>query len=493
MKVYLIGAGPGDPELITLKARRVLETCGAVVYDDLIAREILALAPAGASRIYVGKRGGKPSMGQEAINGLLVNLARQGLVVARLKGGDPCVFGRGGEEAMHLAENGIPFEFVPGVTSAIAGPVSAGIPPTHRGMAASVTLVTAHEDPGKNSGFLDWDHLARDTGTLVFLMGASRIESIASKLVERGMDPSTPCAMIQEATTPAQRTLVSTLAAVGGEAALAGMSSPSVIVVGKVAGLAGRLGQQRNLPLSGMSVLVTRPAHQSYESAALFAASGAKTVCYPLVEIRELDFELPDPHSCDMVVFTSQNAVSIFFSRLASRGLDARALAPAKIYCIGPRTRESLKSFGIIADGMAEEFRAEGLVELFRDMDLSGLRVCLPRARGARPVLVDALRRKGARVDEITVYETVLPENASGETFLQALSEVDTVVFTSPSGVRHALELLGGDAMPLESKRIAAIGPVTAEALKNRGLTPGVTASVYTDEGIIAALSGGSS
>jgi len=279
MKVYLIGAGPGDPELITLKARRVLETCGAVVYDDLIAREILALAPAGASRIYVGKRGGKPSMGQEAINGLLVNLARQGLVVARLKGGDPCVFGRGGEEAMHLAENGIPFEFVPGVTSAIAGPVSAGIPPTHRGMAASVTLVTAHEDPGKNSGFLDWDHLARDTGTLVFLMGASRIESIASKLVERGMDPSTPCAMIQEATTPAQRTLVSTLAAVGGEAALAGMSSPSVIVVGKVAGLAGRLGQRRNLPLSGMSVLVTRPAHQSYESAALFAASGARAVC----------------------------------------------------------------------------------------------------------------------------------------------------------------------------------------------------------------------
>lgn len=490
MKVYLIGAGPGDPELITLKAKRVLEGCGAVVYDDLVATEILQLAPAGARKMYVGKRGGRDYMKQPEINELLVNLAREGLTIARLKGGDPCIFGRGGEEALYLAENGIPFEIVPGITSAIAGPVSAGIPPTHRGLAASVTFVTAHEDPGKETGFLDWSVLAKEPGTIVFLMGAGRIASIAERLMGEGMAPEVPCALVQDATTPRQRHIVATLASVGEEAERHGFGSPCVIVVGKVASLSERLYARAGHELAGMSVLITRPGHMAYATAALFASKGARAVVYPLIEIAELPFELPDMKTYDLLIFTSQNAVTLFFEKLAAAGRDARALAGIEVLCIGPKTRDALRDFGISADGMAAEFRAEGIVELLNGRDLTGARVCLPRARGARPVLVDALRKQGAQVDEIMVYDTVMPAGADAEGFARALDEVDTAVFTSPSGVRHALELLGGDPGRLGTKRIVAIGPVTAQALEKFGLYPALTASEYTDEGIVRALTG---
>ncbi len=490
MKVYLIGAGPGDPELITLKAQRILAGCDAVVYDDLMATEILQLAPAAARKIYVGKRGGRQYMKQPEINELLVNLAKEGLTIARLKGGDPCMFGRGGEEALHLAEHGIPFEFVPGITSAIAGPVSAGIPPTHRGLAASVTFVTAHEDPEKESGFLDWSVLAREPGTIVFLMGAGRIASIAARLMEEGMAPQTPCALVQDATTPRQRHIVSTLAAVGDEAGRHGFASPCIIVVGRVASLSERLHTNPGRELSGMSVLITRPGHMAYATAALFASKGARAVVYPLIAIAELPFDLPDLKACDLLIFTSQNAVTLFFRKLATGGMDARALSGVEILCIGPKTRESLREHGVMADGMAEEYRAEGIVELLRGRDLSGTRVCLPRARGARPVLVEALRKQGALVDEILVYDTVLPKEASPDSFTKALDEVDTAVFTSPSGVRHALKLLGDDPVRLGAKRLVAIGPVTAQALEKYGLRAAITAAEYTDEGIITALTG---
>jgi uroporphyrinogen III methyltransferase/synthase len=490
MKVYLIGAGPGDPELITLKAQRILTGCDAVVYDDLMATEILQLAPAAARKIYVGKRGGRQYMKQPEINELLVNLAREGLTIARLKGGDPCIFGRGGEEALHLAEHGIPFEFVPGITSAIAGPVSAGIPPTHRGMAASVTFVTAHEDPAKESGFLDWSILARKPGTIGFLMGAGRIASIASRLMEEGMAPQTPCALVQDATTPRQRHIVSTLSSVGDEAGRHGFASPCIIVVGRVASLSERLHRGPGRELSGMSVLITRPGHMAYATAALFASKGARAVVYPLIEIAELPFDLPDLKACDLLIFTSQNAVTLFFRKLAAARMDARALSWRR----GPvhRSQDQGVPAGArgMADGMAEEFRAEGIVELLRGRDLSGTRVCLPRARGARPVLVEALRKQGAQVDEILVYDTVLPKEANPDSFTKALDEVDTAVFTSPSGVRHALRLLGDDPGRLGAKRLVAIGPVTAQALEKHDLTVALTATEYTDEGIITALTG---
>ena len=491
MKVYLIGAGPGDPELITVKARRVMDLCDAVVYDDLIPDEILSLAHLQAQRIYVGKRGGKESMKQPEINELLVSLARQGLTIARLKGGDPCIFGRGGEEALFLKEHGIPFEIIPGITSAIAGPVSAGIPPTHRGMASSVTFVTAHEDPAKEAGFLDWPHLAEETGTIVFLMGAGRISAIASRLIEEGMGPDTPCALVQDATTFQQRHIVSTLGSVGMEAKRHGFASPCIIVVGRVVSLSEKLYASKDQALKGMSVLITRPDHLAFETASLFASKGARAVIYPLIEISPLSFSIPDIASYGMFIFTSQNAVTLFLDKLFSdEGKDARAFSGVEILCIGPKTRKTLRSYGIVADGMAQEFRAEGIVELLEGRDLAGKKVCLPRAKGARPYLVEALQEKGAHVDEIFVYETVLPEGASADGFLKALEGIDTAVFTSPSGIKHAIELLKGEAAILSSKRLVAIGPVTAKAMEGYGLKPELVAQEYTDDGIIKVLLG---
>ncbi len=490
MKVYLIGTGPGDPGLITLKGSRIIPLCDAVVYDDLIPPEILSLAKPGAQKIYVGKRAGRDYMKQPQINDLLLSLAGQGLTIARLKGGDPCIFGRGGEEALFLHENNIPFEIIPGITSAIAGPISAGIPPTHRGIASSVKFITAHEDPDKSSGFLDWSLLARDSGTLVFLMGASRIGRIADKLMGEGMRPDMPCALIQNATTPMQRHIVSTLADVGAEAEKYGIGSPCIVVVGAVAALSKDLYVEAVKPLQGKSVLITRPSHLAIESAPLFTENGAKVVLYPLIEISPLPFDLPDVAAFDLFIFTSQNAVPLFLDKLFAADLDVRAFSGKEIYCIGPKTREALRSYGIIADGMAEEYRAEGIIEMLRGKDLSEKKVCLPRAKGARTYLVDALKEKGAVVEEIFVYETTLPKDANRQDFLAALAEADTAVFTSPSGFRHALMLLEDDPGPLKDKKLVAIGPVTASAMEKAGFPAHITAAEYTDAGIIEAMKG---
>lgn len=490
MKVYLIGAGPGDPGLITLKAARIMPHCDAVVYDDLIPREILGLAKPEARKIYVGKRAGRDYMKQPEINELLVSLAKQGMTIARLKGGDPCIFGRGGEEAVFLKEHGIPFEIIPGITSAIAGPISAGIPPTHRGLASSVKFITAHEDPGKSTGFLDWSLLAKDTGTLVFLMGASRIDQIASRLMDEGMRPDMPCAIVQNATTPLQRHIVSTLSDVGDEAKKEGIGSPSIVVVGEVARLSSELHTPVHKPLQGRSVLITRPLHLAMESAPLFTGYGARVVLYPLVEISPLPFDMPDISSFSIFIFTSQNAVPLFLERMFSAGLDARSFSGKEIYCIGPKTRETLREYGIIADGMAEEYRAEGIVDMLKENDLSGKMVCLPRAKGARAYLAEALKGKGAEVEEVFIYETTIPKDANREDFLAALAEVDTAIFTSPSGVRHALALLEDDKAPLKTKHLAAIGPVTASAMEKAGIPADLTAGEYTDSGIIEALKG---
>jgi len=490
MKVYLIGAGPGDPELITVKASRIIGMCDTVVYDDLIPRQILALAPADAQKIYVGKRGGREYMKQPQINDLLAELAQEGHVVARLKGGDPCIFGRGSEEALFLKQKNIPFEFIPGITSAIAGPVSAGIPPTHRGYAASVTFVTAHEDPSKRSGFLNWNHLARQSGTIVFLMGARRIGSIAERLISEGMSPSTPCAMVQDATIPGQRHIISTLATAGIDAQEHKIGSPCVMVVGKVANLSKDLYAKPSNDLSGRSILITRPGHLAYRSAALFNAQGARAVIYPLIDISKLDFTLPDIPSYDMYIFTSQNAVPLFIDSMFAGGIDARIFAGKEIYCIGPKTRDTLKTYGIIPDGMAREFRAEGIFEMLASRDLKGKRICIPRAKSAREYLVNALAEKGAEVSVIPVYETILPRDATPTGLKAAIDETDTVLFTSPSGAKNAMHLLDNDPHILKEKRLVAIGPVTAKAMDNLGLSPDMVAKEYTDEGIISMLKG---
>jgi len=488
MKVYLIGAGPGDPELITVKAVRTIGVCDTVVYDDLIPEEILLLAKPGAEKIYVGKRAGKDYLRQDEINRLLLDLARQGRTIARIKGGDPCVFGRGGEEALFLRQNGIPCEIIPGISSAIAGPISAGIPPTHRGLAASLKIVTAHEDPAKQDGFLDWSLLARENGTIVFLMGATRLGAIAERLIAEGMDANTPCAFIQNATLPAQRHVLTTLARAGQAAAEHNIASPCVMVVGKVCALSREILHAPDLPLKGRSILITRPSHLAFQTAALFASQGARTFVYPLIAIEDLAFDLPDLGCYDIIIFTSQNAVPLFMNRLFSAGQDCRALAGRLIYCIGPKTREALARYGIVPDGMAAEFRAEGIMDMLAGQDLHAKRVCLPRAQGARPYLVQALQEKGAQVDEILVYATVMPAGADTQGFVDALAKVDTVIFTSPSGARNAQALLGDDINPLKGKCLVAIGPVTAGAMEKLGLPPALTADEYTDQGIMEIL-----
>ena len=488
MKVYLIGAGPGDPGLLTVKAAGIIPGCDAVVYDDLIPDEVLFLAKPTAEKYYVGKRAGKDYMKQPQINNLLLKLAKRGLIIARLKGGDPCVFGRGGEEALFLKGNSIPFEIIPGISSAIAGPISAGIPPTHRGLAASLKIVTAHEDPLKESGFLDWGLLAKETGTLVFLMGAGRINEITEALIREGMDASTPCAIIQDATLASQKHIVSTLAEIGIEAEKTGIGSPCIIVVGKVAGLSRELFSFKEKPLTGRKVLITRPAHLSYKTSDAFSAQGAQVFIYPLIELKEIPFSIDDVSKYNMIIFTSQNAVPLFFRSLSAKGLDARALAGKELICIGPKTREALLSFGIRADKMAEEFRAEGIMDLLQGRDLKGLKICLPRAKDARPFLADALRSRGAMVEEIFVYETAMPENADAETFLSLARKCDTIIFTSPSGARNAVLLAGDKIDEIKGQTLIAIGPVTAGAMKELGITATASAAEYTDEGILELL-----
>jgi len=420
-----------------------------------------------------------------------VSLARQGLSIARLKGGDPCIFGRGGEEALFLREHGIPFEIIPGITSAIAGPESAGIPPTHRGLASSVKFVTAHEDPAKEAGFIDWPHLARENGTIIFLMGSGRIGAIAEKLVSEGMLPDTPCALVQDATTPKQRQVISTLKEAGRDAAEHGIGSPCIIVVGQVVQLGRALYQtERDLPLKGRSILITRPANLALEAAAQFSSSGARTIIFPLVEVASIDFDLPDIKDYNMFIFTSQNAVPLFFGKVFASGLDVRAFSGSEIFCIGPKTRDSLKEYGIVPDGMASEFRAEGIMDTLSGRVLSGMKICIPRSRDARTFLVDALREKGAVVDEIHLYETAMPGDARKEDFIRALDEADTAIFTSPSGIRNASLLLDNDITLLKDKRLVAIGPVTAKAMEALGIAPDLTAKEYTDSGIIEALKG---
>jgi len=490
-KVYLVGTGPGDPELITIKAERIISSSDVLVYDDLIPPEIMGLANKNARTIYVGKRAGRHKMSQGEINSLLIQLAGEGKRVARLKGGDPCIFGRCGEEAAYLKKHGVDFEIIPGISSATAGPVSVGIPPTHRHLSSSLRVVTAHEDPTKEDSLLDWKNMAQDKGTIVFLMGASRIGAIAKRLIAEGMDKDRLCALVQDATTGFQRHVLSTLAKVDKDAKRMDIGSPCIMLVGDIAGMAHELFEPKSLPLEGMSVLITRPIHLAWESALRFFSQGARAYVYPLIEISELAFDIPDIESHDMFIFTSQNAVNLFMGKMLSSGRDSRIFSGIEIVAIGPSTAGALYRYGITADIVAKFYTAEGIIEAIEAKDLKGRSICIPRAKGARPYLVDALQDMGAWVTEIPVYESRMPANADSESFYHVLAKVDSVIFTSPSGAMNALELLGDGATEiLNTKMIVTIGPITAGFLKDSGLEPDLSANTHTDIGIIEAMKG---
>ena len=497
MKVYLIGAGPGDPGLFTLKGRDCLAAADVVIYDALANDALLAYARKDAELIYVGKVAGNHALPQDGINQLLVDKAREGKVVARLKGGDPYIFGRGGEEAEALLEAGIPFEEVPGISSTIAAPAYAGIPLTHRNFASSVTIITGHENPDKPGSVHNWQALAQSASTLVFVMGMKNLPDIARNLLAAGMDPATPAALVYRGTTPRQRSLVSTLAALPQAAVDQGFSNPSVIVVGKVCSLHDQLGWFEQRPLFGRSVVVTRAREQASDLAQELVQLGADVIQCPTIEISplpdyaELDAAIDRLSEYAWLIFTSVNGVRWFWKRLEAAGKDSRALGLCRVAAIGPATAEALEARGIRPDFIPECYVAEGVVEgLLARGKVDGVRMLLPRAAKAREVLPDELRKAGARVDVISAYETI-PAAARKDEVLERMQAgtLDCVTFGSSSTVENFLSLIPAETLRAHPEvRLAAIGPVTAKTLEAHGLPCHIMPEEYTIPALVQAL-----
>jgi uroporphyrinogen III methyltransferase/synthase len=497
-KVYLVGAGPGDPKLLTLRGLECLKQADVVLYDYLANVELLKHAPDQAERIYVGRRGRGTYPGQEEISRLLIEQAKQGKTVVRLKGGDPFVFGRGGEEAEALASAGIDFEVVPGVTAAIAAPAYAGIPVTHRTLASTVTFVAGHEDPTKPETAMEWPRLATSRGTLVFLMGVKNLPSIMANLLAEGRSPDTPVAVIRWGTKAAQQTVIGTLADITGKAEAAKIEPPAVIVVGEVVRLRPQLNWFETKPLFGKRVLITRAQEQASELAERLVAYGAEPVEAPTIRIlppedwSPVDRAIRSLSSYDWVIFTSVNGVIQFMRRVWACGFDARCLAGRQICCIGPRTAHELEKFGVKADVIPTEYQAEGILGALKEMNTRSARVLIARAEVAREVLPDELRARGAHVDVVPVYRTVIP-NGTDEPWKRLLAEgrVQVVTFTSSSTVRNFVTLVGGVEQAvslLRSVVVAVIGPVTAKTAEEVGLTVSVMPEANTIPALVNAI-----
>ncbi len=499
-KVYLVGAGPGDPGLLTLKGAKVLAACDTVVYDFLANPELLELAPREAERIYVGKKGGDHTMDQEAISRLLCDLAAQGKTVVRLKGGDPFVFGRGGEEASALAARGLAFEVVPGVTSAIAAPAYAGIPVTDRRATTEVALVTGHEDPSKPGSTINWQALAQ-MGTVVFLMGVKNLPHICASLVEAGRDPATPAAVIRWGTTPRQATVTGSLADLPDKVRQAGLKPPAITLVGQVAALRGELAWFEKLPLFGKTILVTRARKQASKLSEGLRALGARIIEVPTIDFRPPEDPEPLNTAVELledfhwVIFTSPNGVQAFFTALEGAERDARALAGCKLAAIGPATAAALAARGLRADVTARTFQAEGLIEALQRHGLTGQRVLIPRAAEAREVLPETIAQWGNLVQVVPAYRTVQPAD-SPELLARALNQgLDAITFTASSTVNNLMAMLdrdGRDELARLSREgqltVAAIGPITADTARGHGLEVAVQPGSFTIEALIQAL-----
>lgn len=484
-RVDLVGGGPGDPGLLTLKGRRCLEEADVVVYDYLVDEQLLAHAPR-AEHIPARDLHGNRAE-QERINELLIAKAREGKRVVRLKGGDPYLFGRGGEEGQALRAAGIPFQVVPGVTSALAVPAYAGIPVTHRDHSSSVTILPGRLKPGKGEDAIDWHAFAR-ADTLVFLMSVTNLESVIGRLIEHGRSPETPAAAIRWGTRPEQQSVIATLRDLPASVRDAGLRAPAVVVVGEVVRLRDQLNWFEALPLFGLSVLVTRPRHQSRPFAAALRDAGAQVYEVPLIELlppddwAPVDAVITRLHDYDWLVFTSANGAVRFLDRLWESSRDARALGAARICAIGPETARALRPYGLRADIVPDEYVAEAVAAALAAH--RPRRVLLPRASVARDVLPSALREAGAEVDVVEVYRTGVPAVAA-EALTAALPEVDVVTFTSSSTVTHFVRLAG---RPPAGVRVACIGPITARTARDEGLTVDIVAEDYTTAGLLEAL-----
>jgi len=500
-KVYLVGAGPGDPKLITVKGLECIKQADVVVYDYLANPRLFVCTKPDAELIYVGKSGNKHTMEQKDINHLLVDKAKEGNIVTRLKGGDPLIFGRGGEEALELAKNDIPFEFVPGISSAYAVPAYAGIPVTHRGISSSVAFVTGHEDPTKPDSDINWEKLATGTGTLVFLMGVKNLPLIVEKLKECGRPSDTPIALIRWGTTTKQATMIGTLTDIVEKVKMANFKPPAITIVGDVVSLREKLKWFENKPLFGKRIIVTRARNQSSELVEILENLGAEVVESPTIKIvppesyNELDNAikkiLNSRPSYDWVIFTSVNGVSYFLDRLHRLDSDVRDLKGIKLAAIGPATAKELKNLGLNVDYIPPDYRAESVIDGLKDKIDKNTKILIPRAKVAREILPEKLKEFGAQVDVVTAYQTVVDDSCVDKVKeMFEKKEVDIVTFTSSSTVKNFVKVLGEMDVKkaLKNVVIASIGPITSNTAKELGLKVDISAKEYTIKGLIEAI-----
>ena len=493
--VYLIGAGPGDYKLITLKGLECIKKADVILYDRLASDKLLSFAREDKELIFVGKAPDNHAYSQEEINKLLVEKALEGKTIARLKGGDPFVFGRGGEEALALKEVGIYYEIIPGVTSAIAVPAYAGIPVTHRRVSSSLHIITGHEEPGKDQNTLDYQVLAKLDGTLVFLMGIKNIREICNSLMLHGQPENKPVAVIMNGTTSNQRKVFGTLKNIHEIITEQRITNPSVMVVGDVVGLSEALSWFENKPLFGKKILVTRTRQQASSLTQKIEELGGEAIEFPTIEIvhpnsfDDIDGALGEIEKYQWIIFTSVNGVNSFFQRMKKLDFDIRLLHHARLCAIGPVTAKTLEDMGFNIEYVPEVFKAEELAEGLKNKIAKGDRVLLPRADIAREILVDELNKLGAEVDNIHVYKTIIPEQSSDQLQKNLENNIDVITFTSSSTVNNFIEILGKDNLAqLSGIKLAAIGPVTEETAHKAGLKIDILAEDYTIDGLVSAI-----
>jgi uroporphyrinogen III methyltransferase/synthase len=482
-RVYLVGAGPGDPGLITVKGKKILERADAVLYDNLANDRLLELAPSTAERVYVGKKRSDHEFSQEEVSAMLVERARKGLTVVRLKGGDPFIFGRGGEEMEALAAAGIPFEIVPGVTTPLGIAAYTGVPLTHREHTSAVTFVTGHSVEA-----IDWSKVGASE-TIVLFMGLVNFPAIARELIARGRSAATPAMAVRWATRPDQQTIAGTLGDLAEK--LGAMKPPATIVIGEVVALREKFNWFERLPLFGQRIVVTRDRRQAAELAEPLEALGAEALLLPVIEIRDaadpapLDAAIERLDSYDWLIFTSANGVRHFIDRLDRSGRDLRSLK-AKICAIGPATRSAVEALHLKVDKMPEEYVAESLVKAFAGEDLNWRRVLLPRAAVARDLVPVELRRRGATVDVVEAYRAVAPEDAGTRAREVMARKPHWITFTSSSTVTNFLEAAGKEA--LGGVKVASIGPITSATLREHGIEIHAEAKPHTTAGLVQAI-----
>jgi len=494
-KVYLVGAGPGDPGLLTVKGLECLKQADVIIYDRLLDDSLLGQARPEAKKVYAGKSAHRHTMKQEEINRLLVERAQQGKTVVRLKGGDPFVLGRGGEEAEALAMNNIPFEVVPGVSSAVAVPAYAGIPVTHRHLASSFITVTGHEANGKDESTIAWDKLSTGSDTLVFLMAMGNLEHIVTRLIENGKPPSTPVAVITNGTSNRQKTIISALEDIVPRTELENIQPPAVIVVGEVVRLREYLRWFDNYPLFGKRILVTRAKHQASQLSQLLQKRGAVPVEMPAIEIQsspvptELDQAILNLKEYQWIIFTSTNGVESFFNRLNSLNLDARWLHDIRIGAIGPATAKALEGKGLHTDCTPRQYTSKGLLVQLKQYNMSRCRVLLPRADIAGKELSRGIARLGACAHEVVAYKTSPnTEGISQAKQMLLAGEIDIVTFTSSSTVSSLLVAMGKEREAINRSLVACIGPVTASTATKAGLRTDIIAQRHSIPGLLEAM-----